>query len=187
MLSEIMRKKLTHHFNFQDLNKDMFVEKSDWEQCAGKLAEERGWEPASKEYKDIIEKHIQVWDTFWKPADQDGDGKVSLEEYLQLADQQRNKGGFSLNLISELFGIIFDAIDSDNDKNIMFEDYKVYFKAWGVDESLAEPAFSSLDFNGDGLVSRMIFIQCAANFFTSDEKDELGNLLFGPFEPIVEN
>lgn len=187
MLSEIMKKKLVHHFNFQDHDKDAFVEQSDWEGCARNLAEKRGWKPDSKEYMDIVEKHVQVWNTFWKPADQDEDGKVSLEEYLQLADQQRKKGGFSLSLISELFGIIFDAIDLDNDRNIMLEDYKSYFKAWGVNESLAEPAFSSLDFNGDGLVSRMIFVQCAANFFISDEKNELGNLLFGSYEPVAEN
>ena len=187
MLSEIMKNKLTHHFNFQDLNSDNFVEQSDWEQCALNLAEIRGWEPDSEEYNDILKKHVQIWNTFWKPADQDNDGKVSLKEYLELANQQRNRGGFSMNLLSELFGTIFDAIDQDSDKNIMLEDYKNYFKAWGVDESLAEPAFSSLDFSGDGLVSRMIFIQCAANFFTSDEKDELGNLLFGPYEPIAKN
>jgi len=187
MLSDTLKKKLTHHFNFQDRDKDTFVEQSDWEQCAQNLAKKRGWKPESKEYKDILEKHIQVWNSFWKPADQDEDGKVSLEEFLQLADQQRIKGGFSLSLITELFGIIFDAINLDNDRYITLEDYKNYFKAWEVDESLAKPAFSSLDLSGDNRVSRMAFIQCAVNFFNSDEKEEFGNLLFGPYEPSVEN
>jgi juvenile hormone diol kinase len=187
MLSEIMKKKLTHHFNFQDHNKDTFVEQSDWEQCAKNLAKERGWKPGSEEYKDILKKHIEFWNTFWKPADQDGDGKVSLEEYLQLAGEQRNKAGFSLSSITELFGTVFDAIDFDNDKKIMLADYKKYFKAWGGDENMAEPAFSNIDLSSDGIISRMIFIQCAANFFASDEKEEFGNLMFGPYETIVEN
>ena len=187
MLSEIMKKKLTHHFNFQDHNKDTFVEQSDWEQCAKNLAKERGWDTSSEEYKDILKKHVEIWDTFWKPADQDGDGKVSLEEYLSLAGEQRKKAGFSMNSISDLFGIVFDAIDFDNDKKIMLADYKKYFKAWGVNESLAETAFSNIDLSSDGLVSRMLFIQCAANFFTSDEPTDFGNLMFGPYEPVAES
>ena len=187
MLSEIMTKKLTHHFNFQDRNNDSYVEQSDWEQCAQNLAELRGWEPDSDEYKDLLEKHVQIWNTYWKPTDQNEDGKVSLDEYLKLADQQRKASGFSMSSISELFGCIFDAIDFDNDKKIMLADYKNFFKAWGMDESLADVAFSSIDLSGDDRVSRMIFIQCAVNFFTSDEPTEFGNLMFGLYEPMVEN
>ena len=45
-------------------------------------------------------------------------------------------------------------------------------KYQGVDENLAEPAFSSLDFGKDGLVSKMNFVQSGATFFTSDEPED---------------
>jgi len=182
MLSDTMKKKLAHHFNFQDFDNDNYVEQEDWEDAAKKLAEARDWAPNSNEYKSIVEKHVKMWETFWKPADQDEDGKVSLEEFLQLAEEQKGRGVFSLSQITELFETIFNALDQDSDKHIMLQDYRLFFKAWGIDENLAEQAFSSLDFSKDGLVSKMMFVQSGATFFTSDEPDDFGNLMFGPYE-----
>ena len=187
MLSETMQKKLTHHFKFQDLDRDNFVTQEDWETAAKKLAETQSLEPDSEGYEDLVKKHVQIWETFWKPADQDEDGKVSLEEFLRLVDQQRGKGTFSLSQIRELFETIFSALDLDNDKHIMLQDYRSFFKAWGVDENLAKQAFSSLDFSKDGLVSKMMFVQSGATFFTSDDPNDFGNLMFGPYEQTVES
>jgi len=83
MLSKTMRKKLTKHFYFRDLDQDGFVEREDWEQCA---------------------------------------------------------------------------------------------------RNLAEQAFSRLDLNSDGRVSRGAFIQFGSNFHISDEPDVPGNWLFGPYD-----
>jgi len=92
-----------------------------------------------------------------------------------------------MKLLSELFETIFSALDLDNDKHIMLQDYRSFFKAWGVDENLAEQAFSSLDFSKDGLVSKMMFVQSGATFFTSDDPNDFGNLMFGPYEQTVES
>ena len=75
MLSETMQKKLTHHFKFQDLDRDNFVTQEDWETAAKKLAETQSLEPDSEGYEDLVKKHVQIWETFWKPADQDEDGR----------------------------------------------------------------------------------------------------------------
>ena len=187
MLSKTMQKKLTHHFKFQDLDRDNFVEQEDWENCAKNLAEMREWKPESAQYKELVQKHIQMWETFWKPADQDNDGKVSLKEYLELAEQNRGKGTFSLKVLSELFETIFSVLDIDGDKQIMLQDYQSFFKAWGIDEKLAEPAFSSLDFSKDDFVSKMMFVQSGTTFFTSDDPKDFGNLMFGPYEQTIES
>jgi hypothetical protein len=62
------------------------------------------------------------------------------------------------------------------------QDYGLYFEAWGLDEDIAEQAFSQLDLSGDGRVSRSSFIQFSANFFTSDDPILPGSQLFGPYE-----
>jgi len=199
MLSLIMQKKLARHFWFQDFNKDGYVEIADWEQCARNLAGIQGWTPESAGYKEILSKHIGIWENNWQPADTDGDGKVSLDEYLELTDNIRS-GNYPpsesgtvensvlmekpnyLDSLLDLFGAIFDIIDRDKDGKIKLEDYSMYFKAWGVDESLAERAFASIDLNGDGVLSRMSFVQFGSNFFISDDENEFGNLLFGPLD-----
>ncbi|MCB0167199.1 MAG: hypothetical protein KDI79_23420 [Anaerolineae bacterium] len=182
MASETMTKKLTKHFHFQDLDQDGFVEQNDWEQCARNLAEIRGWPPDSPEYEAILAKHIQIWITFWQPADENEDGKVSLDEYLRLADNQRAEEFFSLDVIAGLFGAIFDTIDLDGDGQITDQDYRRFFKAWGGDEGLADQAFAHLDLSGDGRISRLTFVQFGSNFFLIDEPNVPGNGLFGPYE-----
>lgn len=182
MLSEFLKKKLTRYFHLRDLDQDGLVEQGDWEQSARNLAEIRGWEPGSPEYEDLIAKHAHLWNTFWKPADLDNDGKVSLDEYLDLTRAQRKQGSFALHVISDLFGAIFDIIDLDGDGQIASQDYRLYFKAWGLDEDLAEEGFAQLDLCGDGLLSRGAFIQSSSNFLISDDPAVPGSLLFGPMD-----
>jgi Ca2+-binding EF-hand superfamily protein len=182
MLSETMKKKLTNQFHVRDLDKDGYVGREDWEQCAKNLAEIRRWKPESPEYEDIVSKHIRIWTAFWEPADLDCDGKVGLDEYLELADEQRQRGSFATDVVLQLFGAIFDIIDRDSDGQITLQDYKLYFKAWGLSSSLAKQAFSRLDLSGDGRLSRSIFIQFGSNFYLSDDPNMPGNWLFGPYE-----
>lgn len=183
MLSDIMQKKLTRHFQFRDLNKDGFVGRSDWEQCAQNLAALRGWEPGSAEYQEVMNRHVAMWHTFWQPADQDKDGKVSLEEYLHLADVQRRLGfAYEMKQVTHLFVAIFDTIDLDGDGQITRDEYKLFFEAWGIDPALAEAAYAQMDFNEDGRLSRGAFLQYGSNFYINDEPDVVGNYLFGPYE-----
>ena len=182
MVSEIMNKKFTRYFHLRDLDKDGFVGQQDWEQCAQNLAQIRDWEPGSPEYEDIVAKHVHIWTTFWKPADLDNDGKVSLDEYLKLTQTLQKQGSFASYVILDLFGAIFDIIDRDGDGHITFQDYRRYSKAWGLDEGLAKQTFSQLDLSGDGRLSRSSFIQFNSNFFTSDDPALPGSQLFGPYE-----
>ena len=182
MASELMNKKFTRYFHLRDLDQDGFVGQQDWEQCARNLAQIRDWEPGSPEYEDIVAKHVHIWTTFWKPADVDNDGRVSLDEYLALTQTQQKRGSFALNVILDLFGAIFDVIDQDRDGQITLEDYSRYSEAWGLDEDLAEQAFSQLDLSGDGNLSRSSFIQFNSHFFISDDPNLPGSQLFGPYD-----
>jgi len=182
MLSEFMNNKLTNYFHLRDLDQDGFVAQEDWEGSARNLAEIRGWQPDSEEYADIVAKHVGIWTTFWKPADLDNDGKVALDEYLTLTDTLRKRGSFAQNVILDLFGAIFDIIDRDADGQITFQDYTLYFNAWGLNKDLAQQAFSQLDLSGDGRLSRSSFIQFSSNFFISNDPAVPGSRLFGPYE-----
>ena len=182
MVSELMNKKFARYFHLRDLDQDGFVEQEDWERCGRNLAQIRDWEPGSSEHEDIVAKHVHIWTTFWKPADLDNDGKVSLDEYLKLIQTQHKQVSFASNVILDLFGAIFDIIDRDGDGQIALQDYSRYFEAWGLDEELAERTFSHLDLSGDGRVSRNSFIQFNSNFFISDDPALPGSQLFGPYD-----
>ena len=181
MVSEFVNKKFTRYFHLRDQDRDGFVEQEDWEKCGRNLAQIRDWEPGSPEYEDIVAKHVHIWTTFWKPADIDNDEKASLDEYLKLMQAQQKRVSFASDVFLDLFGAIFDIIDRDGDGQITLQDYSRYFKAWGLDEDLAEQTFSQLDLSGDGRLSRSSFIQFNSNFFTSDDPNLPGSQLFGPY------
>ena len=183
MLSDILYKKLSRHFYFRDLNKDGYVELSDWVQCAQNLAAIREWAVGSPAYEEVVAQHTAMWETFWQPADRDQDGKVSLEEYLHLADTQR-KLGFTheMKQITKLFAAIFDTVDLDDDGEITLAEYKLFFQAWGLDSATAVAAFSGMDLNADARLSREAFLQYGVNFYINDEANVVGNYLFGPYE-----
>jgi hypothetical protein len=61
---------------------------------------------------------VHIWTTFWKPADLDNDGKVSLDEYLKLTQTLQKQGSFASYVILDLFGAIFDVIDRDGDGHL---------------------------------------------------------------------
>jgi len=183
MLPDILQKKLSRHFHFRDLDKDGYVERSDWEKCAQNLAAIRGWETGSPEYGNVMARHVAMWLAFWQPADLNQDGKVSLPEYLHLAETQRKMGfNYEMEQVRKLFAAVFDTIDLDHDGEISLAEYKLFFQAWGLEEALAVDAFSSLDLNADARLSREAFLQYGINFYINDEPDVAGNLIFGPYE-----
>ena len=183
MLSDILQKKLTQHFHFRDLDGDGYVERSDWVKCAQNLAAIRDWVFGSPEYENVMARHEDMWLTFWEPADLNNDGKVALGEYLHLAETQRKMGfTFEMKQVRKLFGAIFDTVDLDGDGEISLAEYKLFFRAWGLDGATAVAAFSSLDLNADAKLSREAFLQYGVNFYINDEPNVAGNMIFGPFE-----
>jgi len=183
MLSDIMHKKLSRHFYFRDLNKDGYVELSDWVQCAQNLAAIREWAFDSPSYQEIVSRHTAMWITFWQPADLNQDGRVSLEEYLHLAETQRKMGfTYEMKQITKLFEAIFDTVDLDGDGEISLAEYELFFQAWGLDRVTAVDAFAGMDLNADARLSREAFLQYGANFYINDKAHVAGNYIFGPYE-----
>ncbi|MBE2225396.1 MAG: EF-hand domain-containing protein [Anaerolineae bacterium] len=183
MLSDILQKKLTRHFHFLDLDKDGYVERSDWVQCAQNLIAIREWQVGSPEYEAVMARHEDMWFTFWEPADLNHDGKVTLNEYLHLAETQRKMGfTYEMKQVRKLFSAIFDTVDLDGDGEISLIEYRQFFRAWGLDAETAVVAFASLDLNADARLSREAFLQYGVNFYVNDEPNVAGNMIFGSYE-----
>jgi hypothetical protein len=106
-----------------------FIKLAALERCASNLAKLRNWGPNSPEFLALKAKNSAIWTNFWQPADISGDGQVSLEEYLKVAD----------NLISNFYNstelqdahknkanVIFSIWDASNDGQISIREYKQF-------------------------------------------------------------
>ncbi len=184
MLSDLQRRMRTKVFHLLDFNKDGFLERSDFELIARNIANIRGWHAESSEYAHILAKYAAIWTVLYAPLDQNGDGKVSLDEYLAVAatyvgeveEIQEHKGG----IVAETARSLFDILDLDGNGVIGLEEYRTILKVFGKGENLADEVFPRLDLNGDGRISRTEFAQLVREYFAGDDRQAPGNWLFGP-------
>ncbi|MBX9252808.1 hypothetical protein H1Q63_02155 [Desmonostoc muscorum CCALA 125] len=185
MLSQLLQKKHTKNFQVYDLDGSGFVELADLERCATNLAKLRNWEPGSSEFIELKAKYSAIWTNFWQPADITGDGKVSLEEYLKVADTSTSN--FSNSHILEdahnaKANVIFGILDAGNNGQISLIEYKQFCVAVGLTEKDAETAFAHLDPKAYGYISRDEYLQASKEFHLSDDLNASGNWLYGFYE-----
>lgn len=185
MLSQLLQKKHTNNFQIYDIDGSGFVELADLERCAINLAELRNWDADSSEFLELQAKYSAIWTNFWQPADVNGDGKVTLDEYLKVAENSIANFFDSVELQEaheNKANVIFDILDSSNDDQISLTEYKQFCVAIGLTEKDAEIAFANLDQNGDGYISRDEYLQASKEFHTSDDLNASGNWLYGSYK-----
>lgn len=185
MLSQLLQKKCTKNFQVYDLDGSGFVELADLERCASNIAKLRNWEPDSSEFIDLKAKYSAIWTSFWQPADISGDGKVSLEEYLKVAESSISNFTNSTVLQDahkNKANVIFGILDASNDGQISLTEYKQFCVAVGLTQKDAETAFAHLDRNADGQISLDEYLQAFTEFHISDDLNASGNWLYGSYE-----
>jgi Ca2+-binding EF-hand superfamily protein len=179
MVSELRRKKLTKVFNTLDHDGSGVITKQDLELSAQSTAQARGYEAGSAEYQSIYDKSVtKQWNDLTK-MDGDGDGKVTLDEFIAYYDKPADDPTLS-ELITSGGEVLFDVGDSDGDGEISFENFKTMNLLWQSDEAQAEETFRKLDLNGNGSISKQEFLAHVKDFFFSDDPESPGNLILGP-------
>ncbi|MFP5272808.1 EF-hand domain-containing protein [Coleofasciculus sp.] len=185
MLSQLLQKKHSKNFQVYDVDGSGFVELVDLERCASNLAKLRNWESDSSEFLELKAKYSAIWTNFWQPADISGNGQVSLEEYLKVADSSISNFSNSTELQDahkNKADLIFGVLDASNNGQISLVEYKQFCVAIGLTKKDAETAFDHLDRNGNGHISRDEYFQASKDFHISDDLNASGNWLYGSYE-----
>jgi Ca2+-binding EF-hand superfamily protein len=178
-ISEFVKRKLAMAYYRFDHDKDGVVRESDFVHLGQEVVRLRGVEPGSVEADRIIEAHRGWWDAYFKGGDTDGDGQVTLEEYLAFVGAW--VGGEPEALTHAIQGnqLVFDTIDGNSDGKLSLGEFSLYLQAYGLADDDATRAFGYLDLDGDGYISRAEFAKNMSEYYISEERPSASEWFFG--------
>jgi Ca2+-binding EF-hand superfamily protein len=180
MLSELQKRKLTALFHHQDTNGDRFLGKADYEKYMERFGQVQNFSADSPEYKAVYSQTMAAWEHTQRVADKDGDGRVSLEEFLASYDVTLNDEELFDQLVIGYAHSVFAAWDRDGDGRLSGIEYAALGECLGMAEKAAQEAFRHLDRDGNGYVSVEELVQDVREFY-GDDPDAPGNWLAGPY------
>jgi len=86
-------------------------------------------------------------------GDRDGDGEVSLAEFVQLLSSSTSSGGTMTKFLNYCIQQAFNIIDTDRDGGITFTELSISLRAAGFSDQEIQTIFSLADHDRDGEVS----------------------------------
>ncbi|WP_258103626.1 EF-hand domain-containing protein [Marinoscillum sp. MHG1-6] len=181
MLSEFQTRKLTHFFNLLDFNDNGVLTRDDFEAIAENLCVLWGFKEGSADYKRVIEKSHESWNSFIQFTEDPYSIEASLSQWLGFCDMNMmsiDENAYKA-LVSAFVSEIFDYFDSNDDGYISLDEYVDLFMAFRIEIRYSARSFTKLDLNGDELISKNELNLAVSDFFRSDDENDGGNWLFG--------
>lgn len=182
MLTDFQKKKLSRLFAVLDADHNNQLERSDYTGVVSNLARIHGWAQGSPQYAKAEGLYLTIWDKLKTLADQDGDGKVTLDEFLEFHALMLSTPEMYEQITVETVELLFGAFDRDRDGQLSRDDFRDFFDAYGIRDKAADEAFQKLDTSGDGQISKEEALQRVQEYYFSNDPAAAGNWLFGRYE-----
>jgi Ca2+-binding EF-hand superfamily protein len=179
MLSDLQTRKLTRYFHVYDIDDDGRIEASDFARIVENVRVLHGEEDGAVD--GIHGAYRKLWDRISEAADADGDRGIDLDEWLAYWQVALEDDARYEDEVEALTERLFAVFDMDDDDSIGPAEFADFYGMFGLPVSLAETVFAELDQDQDGRVTRDELRAAGRAFFRSDDVEEAGNLLFGPY------
>ncbi len=166
------KKKLRHAFHTQDVDKDGFISRADFDLVVQRYQEMGSSNEHTKKLKDTFNKCCDEWGLT------DSSVKFTIDEILDIHGKQLGE----MKKLDSMYSEMFDSVDMNGNGSISFEEWSNHYQSLGIDLKHARPSFDAMDFNGDNQVSRNEFITYHKEFFFSTEDKLNSSILYGPLD-----
>lgn len=188
MVSAILKDKFLHTFDLLDVDGNGVLQYDDFRMVVDNMCDERGWSPRHRRRMGLVRANRRLWDMMVRYLDVDGDGDISLVEWLnfhfeaftqdpELKSPNPDLNG-ALNSTAQFF---CEVLDSDGDGQVTQEDYILFCEAYGVPEFEAKDSFKLFDKNQDGILQIGEVDALIREFYLSSDPKAPGNIFFGVF------
>jgi Ca2+-binding EF-hand superfamily protein len=184
--AEVYRERFERLFNAYDCDRDGFLTRENFLDHAHKLAAIRGVAADSPALGQLVAFLEEWWGQLSDAADDNGDGRVSRDEFqawaarVAVAMKQAMSGG-SAWPFNDYVARLYDMIDADGDGKITLKEYEEWCTALGIaGEMDVEGAFLGFDKNLDGFLSREEFTKVSQQFWLNPNPNVPGHRWVGP-------
>lgn len=187
MLSAFQETKLRLFFNILDTDRNGFVEPADFTSIGENICYILQISPEDPYYDLIFFACNQVWTDLYSYVDTNKDNKASFYEWLRYADEKIincDKKHYDLYL-NKVVDHIFLLFDENRDNYISLQEYINLFMTFRLEIRYSAKAFTKLDLNRDGFISREELYLGVEQFFRSAREEDRGNWLFGSWETLI--
>ncbi|RJQ69607.1 calcium-binding protein [Pseudonocardiaceae bacterium YIM PH 21723] len=185
-VSEFLGRKLDRRFRMLDSNRNGVIDERDFTLAAAGLASEFGHAPGSPRAQRLLNTHLATWKELLRAADENGDGKVSPEEFKRaftttiLVSQEAYERAYLPMLLEAIM-----MADADGDGELTAGEFQrlntVYMHASAEDSA---DVFTRLDRDSSGTLTVQEISDAIREYYFSEDPAAPGNWLLGP--PPVE-
>jgi Ca2+-binding EF-hand superfamily protein len=176
MLSDFRRRKLSAGFGELDVDGDGHLGTQDIDKLIENHGDAYGFAPGTPEYEDLIRRTRAIWDQL-SQFDSDGDGLVSLDEYVAGFEAFLSRRDDFMASMTALVDAFYLMADGDRDGRITEDELIRHYRAWNHSEDQARAAFRRLDRNGMGAISRDEWMANLEEYYYSEDPAAPGNWL----------
>ena len=187
-VSNLQKDKFLHIFELLDVDGNGVLQYDDFRLVGDTMCDERGWSKGHRRRLGLTRANKRLWDLMIRYLDADGDGDVSLVEWLNFhftafsQDPELSSANADLNgALNSTAQFFCEMLDSDGDGKVSLVDYVLFCEAYGVGESDARRSFQLFDKNDDGILQIGEVDDLIREFYLSADPEAPGNIFFGVF------
>ncbi|MEZ4393748.1 MAG: EF-hand domain-containing protein [Polyangiales bacterium] len=179
-MHDLIRQKITHLFNVLDRNGDGHLDRSDFEQLADAYCRAFDVAPGSEAHHALHAQQLAGWELAVAPLDADGDGRVTLDEYLAGTGHLIAQADVFERFVIETARATLLLSDRDGDGSRDLAELTAQLGVHGASAAEAAESFSRLDRDGDGRVRVDELVDNTREYFGSVDPEARGNWILGP-------
>lgn len=175
-----MSSKLSLRFRLLDRDGNGYLEESDYEELAHRLAAAFGRGLDTPPGSALRTAYLNLWRALRSRMDTDGDGRISEEEFQASIRESvvQRTDGFD-RVIEPIAKAVLDVCDVDGDGALDESEVTRMLGAFGVPADEAAQAFARLDRDHNGRLTRQELTTAVQEFYCSTDAEAPGNWFYG--------
>ncbi|MBW4722003.1 EF-hand domain-containing protein [Saccharothrix obliqua] len=179
MTTALASQKFSRLFDWFDQDRDDRLTREDFQATAEIFAR-----VAREGDHDTVAAIHGAFDAWWRllleHGDTSRDGRISRREFTTVMQVNVTAPEHFQEAVMTIADAVINALDTNRDGVLSRDEYVRLYVGLGVSREHSEAAFTRLDLDGSGTISRAEFRQAISDFYLSADPDAPGNQLLGP-------